>query len=291
MIKPVTFQGLENFKANLYAVEVRSRFINQAEAHGYYKNYGAELAASIVGNNIVIGTGAFVICGRMNEVVTDETITVNAANGQVGYIVAHIETYRPSDEGNCIFIAKTGASLATIPLTKDDIYTTDSDSTNKVFEWPIYSFAISGGGIQNLTRLLPAVADYSTVKQIADAANNKATNAVATADAAANTASAANSTAQNALQTAQNAVNTAGAAVTTSNAAKNTAEQAVTDIAQYKTQTTAAVAQYQNETTAEVAQLAEQIGEKQGTTVKAGGAAVATLDFDNDTININGGKA
>lgn len=49
MIKPVTFQGCFNFNANLYALEVRSRFIDQSKANGYYKGYGNELAAQIVG--------------------------------------------------------------------------------------------------------------------------------------------------------------------------------------------------------------------------------------------------
>lgn len=37
MIKPVTYQGVFNFKANLYALEVKSRFIDQSKADGYYK--------------------------------------------------------------------------------------------------------------------------------------------------------------------------------------------------------------------------------------------------------------
>ena len=45
MIKPVTFQGQFNFNANLYALEVKSRFIDQNNAHGYYTGYGDELAA------------------------------------------------------------------------------------------------------------------------------------------------------------------------------------------------------------------------------------------------------
>lgn len=38
MIKPVTYQGVFNFKANLYALEVKSRFIDQSKADGYYKD-------------------------------------------------------------------------------------------------------------------------------------------------------------------------------------------------------------------------------------------------------------
>ena len=44
MIKPITFQGAVNFKASLYALEIRSRFIDQSSANGYFKNYGQELA-------------------------------------------------------------------------------------------------------------------------------------------------------------------------------------------------------------------------------------------------------
>lgn len=38
-IKPVTYQGVFNFAANLYALEVKSRFIDQNKANGYYKGY------------------------------------------------------------------------------------------------------------------------------------------------------------------------------------------------------------------------------------------------------------
>ena len=66
MIKPVTYQGVFNFKSNLYALEVKSRFIDQSKANGFYKGYGEELAAKIIGQTIQIGTGAFVVQGRMN---------------------------------------------------------------------------------------------------------------------------------------------------------------------------------------------------------------------------------
>jgi len=59
-IKPVTYQGVFNFAANLYALEVKSRFIDQNKANGYYKGYGSELAATVVGQQIQIGTGAVV---------------------------------------------------------------------------------------------------------------------------------------------------------------------------------------------------------------------------------------
>ena len=77
MIKPVTFQGCVNFDANLYAVEVRSRFIDQTKANGYYRNYGEDIAASVIAQSIRIGTGAFLVQGRMVE--------ITAADGRIGY--------------------------------------------------------------------------------------------------------------------------------------------------------------------------------------------------------------
>ena len=70
MIRPVTYQGVFNFDAHLYALEIKSRFIDQNNANGYYTGYGAELAATVVGNQIKIGTGAFIIQGRMNEITS-----------------------------------------------------------------------------------------------------------------------------------------------------------------------------------------------------------------------------
>ena len=136
MIKPVTYQGVFNFKANLYALEVKSRFIDQSKADGYYKGYGDELAATVVGQSIQIGTGAFVVQGRMNEVTAAETVTPQMTNGYVGYVVARIETYHPSDEENCSFVAYVGTSLDAIPLTKDDIYDAEAETVNKVYETP-----------------------------------------------------------------------------------------------------------------------------------------------------------
>lgn len=274
MIKPITFQGVGNFNANLYALEVKSRFANQGAAHGYYAGYGSELAASVVGNNIIVGTGAFVVCGRMSEVTLEETLMVAASNGSVGYIVAHLETYRPADDKNCTFIVKTASSFDAIPLTQEDVYAADADDKNKVYELPIYSFAISGGAITNLTRLLPRVADYETVKQIVDAANSAAANAVATAKTAVQTADGATATANSALTGSQAANETAASAVDTASSAKTTAEKA----------------------SADVAELEQQIGERQGTTITINDTPVARLAADgfvdeNDIININGGVA
>lgn len=184
MIKPVTYQGVFNFKANLYALEVKSRFIDQSKADGYYKGYGDELAATIVGQSIQIGTGAFVVQGRMNEVTAAETVTPKMTNGYVGYVVARIETYHPSDEENCSFVAYVGTSLDAIPLTKDDIYDAEAETVNKVYELPIYSFAISGGAITNLQKLIGAVEDYAKINQIVTSALSTAQTALTTAQEA-----------------------------------------------------------------------------------------------------------
>ena len=97
-VKPVTYQGVFNFNANLYALEVKSRFIDQSKANGYYKGYGEELAATVVGTQIKIGTGAFVVQGRMNEITAAEMVSPQMFDGFVGYVIARIETYHPSDE-------------------------------------------------------------------------------------------------------------------------------------------------------------------------------------------------
>ena len=97
MIKPVTYQGVFNFAANLYALEVKSRFIDQSKANGYYKGYGTELAATVVGQQIKIDTGAFVVQGRMNEVTSPEILSPQIFDGFVGYVCARVETYhRPT---------------------------------------------------------------------------------------------------------------------------------------------------------------------------------------------------
>ena len=84
-LKPVTFQGAENFKANLYALEVRSRFVDQGKADGYYAGYGNELSATVASNTIKIGSGAFVVQGRMCEVENSESVSVVIENGKYGY--------------------------------------------------------------------------------------------------------------------------------------------------------------------------------------------------------------
>lgn len=283
MIKPVTYQGVFNFKANLYALEVKSRFIDQSKADGYYKGYGDELAATVVGQSIQIGTGAFVVQGRMNEVTAAETVTPQMTNGYVGYVVARIETYHPSDEENCSFVAYVGTSLDAIPLTKDDIYNAEAETVNKVYELPIYSFAISGGAITNLKKLIGAVEDYAKINQIVTSALSTAQTALTTAQEAETKAQSAVNTAAGAVETAEAADGKADTAVSTANTAKSTADTAA--------QT---VQQQHEEMTAEINKLREDIAEGQGTIVERGGEMLSRYPVDNvvettDTITIEGG--
>lgn len=283
MIKPVTYQGVFNFKANLYALEVKSRFIDQSKADGYYKGYGDELAATIVGQSIQIGTGAFVVQGRMNEVTAAETVTPKMTNGYVGYVVARIETYHPSDEENCSFVAYVGTSLDAIPLTKDDIYAAEAETVNKVYELPIYSFAISGGAITNLQKIIGAVEDYAKINQIVTSALSTAQTALTTAQEAEKKAQSAVNTAAGAVETAEAADSKADTAVSTANTAKSTAEAAA--------QT---VQQEHEEMTAEINELRGDIAEGQGTIVERGGEMLTRYPVDNvvettDTITIDGG--
>lgn len=282
MIKPVTYQGVFNFKANLYALEVKSRFIDQSKADGYYKGYGDELSATIVGQSIRIGTGAFVVQGRMNEVTAAETVTPQMTNGYVGYVVARIETYHPSDEENCSFVAYVGTSLDAIPLVKDDIYSAESETVNKVYELPIYSFAISGGSITNLQKVISAVEDYAKINQTVVSSLSAAQSALGTAQSAETKAQLAVDTANEAAETAETADGKADAAVSTANIAKNTADA-----------TAETVQQEHEQMTAEIEELAQAIADG-GTTVKRNGEALAIYEVDNviettDTITIEGG--
>ena len=282
MIKPVTYQGVFNFKANLYAIEVKSRFIDQSKADGYYKGYGDELAATVVGQSIQIGTGAFVVQGRMNEVTAAETVTPQMTNGYVGYVVARIEKHHPSDEENCSFVAYVGTSLDAIPLVKDDIYSAESETVNKVYELPIYSFAISGGSITNLQKVISAVEDYAKINQTVVSALSAAQSALGTAQSAETKAQLAVDTANEAAETAETADGKADAAVSTANIAKNTADA-----------TAETVQQEHEQMTAEIEELAQAIADG-GTTVKRNGEALAIYEVDNviettDTITIEGG--
>ena len=248
MIKPVTFQGCFNFNANLYALEVRSRFIDQSKANGYYKGYGNELAAQIVGQKIQIGTGAFLVQGRMCEITAAELVAPQIFDGFVGYVVARIETYHPSDDANCSLLAVVNRTYEAITLEQSDTYAATADNVNTAYELPLYSFEISGTSIVNLKKLINPVADYATIKTIVDEALEKAASAVAAANTAISTANAANTKSDNAVETANSAKSTAetvkgiaesadtkagnaetvaAGAVTTANGAKTKAEDAV----------------------------------------------------------------
>lgn len=231
MIKPVTFQGCFNFNANLYALEVRSRFIDQSKANGYYKGYGNELAAQIVGQKIQIGTGAFLVQGRMCEITAAELVAPQIFDGFVGYVVARIETYHPSDDANCSLLAVVNRTYEAITLEQNDTYAATADNVNTAYELPLYSFEISGTSIVNLKKLINPVADYATIKTIVDEALEKAASAVAAANTAISTANAANTKSDDAVAKATNAVSAANAAntksdnaVETANGAKTTAE-------------------------------------------------------------------
>lgn len=273
-IKPVTYQGVFNFKANLYALEIKSRFIDQSKADGYYKGYGDELAAKVIGTTIQVGTGAFVVQGRMNEVVKPVTLSPQIFDGFVGYIVARIETYHPSDAENCTFTTVVNRTFEAITLKKDDVYSSAADAENKVYELPIYSFKISGNTITELTKLIKPVEDYATIKSIVDAAK-------AAADAAVNTANGANSKSDNAVSIANTANSKSDNAVSVANAANQTALNAA------KTATDAAE---------EVQQALEHVGQEQGTILTIAGVAKATFEAgglidESDTINLSGGGA
>ena len=275
MIKPVTFQGVFNFKANLYALEVKSRFIDQSKANGYYKNYGDELAATIIGSTIQIGTGAFVIQGRMSEITTAESVTPPLTNGYVGYVCLRQETYHPSDQDNTSVVCYVGTTLDAIPLTQQDTYKSQADEQNLVYELPIYSFEISNGAITNLAKLIEPCGDYEKLKAIADNALSKAEAAVATANTANTTSNTANETAGEAKQIAQAANQTANTANTTSNTANETAGEAK-QIAETAVET---VAEQHEQMTEEINDLAQLIGSKQGTTITINDVAQAAIPF------------
>ena len=273
-IKPVTYQGVSNFKSNLYALEVKSRFIDQSAANGYYKGYGNELAPTASSNVITIGSGAFLVQGRLNEIDTGgEAVTVTIQNGYVGYVCARIETYHPDDTENCTLVVKTGASLGAITFTRDDTYQRTAESENKVYELPLCSFSMSGGKVTNLVRVITAIEENTATRDIANEAKSTAASAVSTANTANSTANAAKSTANTAATNASNAVSTANAAkstantaatnasnaVSTANTAKNTADAASTNASNAVTTANAAkTAATAAQTAAEKAQAAAE---------------------------------
>ena len=171
MLKAVTFKAAQNFKANLYALEVRSRFKDQSKANGYYSGYGNSLSATVVGTSgITIGSGAFVVQGRMVEVVSSETVSIAYQEGKVGYIICRIETSPSSNTENCSLVARTASSLSEISLTQENTYEYASESTNKVYELPIYSFVMQNTAITSVTRLIKPIVEITEIALKADQA-------------------------------------------------------------------------------------------------------------------------
>ena len=297
MIKPVTFQGQSNFNANLYALEVKSRFIDQNNAHGYYLNYGDELAANVVGGNqIQVGTGAFVVCARMAEITAPEILRPQIFDTCKGYVVARIETHHPADELNVTLIAKVQTSWEALnrELEQNDVYAAEADNVNTAYELPIYSFEISGTQIVNLTRLIKPVCDYATMKAIVDNALATAQNAVTTANAAVDTSNDARTKAAAAVTTANGANTKSDNAVSVAGAAKKNADDALTTAngldAQIKSanataadavDTADAAASTATAASNKVDELETQIAEKQGTKVTLGGVPQATYPADD----------
>lgn len=311
-IKPVTFQGQSKFNANLYALEVKSRFIDQNNAHGYFTGYGNELAAQIVGSKqIQVGTGAFVVCGRMAEITANELLSPQIFDGFKGYVVARIETYHPADENNVTLVAKVQTSWEALDgeLEQSDTYAADADNVNTAYELPIYSFEISGTQITNLTRLIKPVCDYATIKAIVDNALATAKNAVVTANNAVVTANDANTKATSAETKANtantnsdNAVLNANTAVENANEALETANgldeqiKAANATAANALDTADSAAAEAEAATLKVNELETQIVEGQGTAVTIDGVAQATFEAgglidEADTIIFFGGGA
>lgn len=283
MIKPVTFQGCVNFNANLYAVEVRSRFIDQTKANGYYRNYGEDIAASVIAQSIRIGTGVFLVQGRMAEITAAETVTPEIYDGFVGYVIAHIETYHPADERNVTLIARVNRTLDAIALTQNDIYANTADNVNMIYELPLYSFRISGTTITDVVKLIQPIEDYATVKKIADDALKQVQDAVKAAEkAAADAAIAAGqaTAAGSAAKSAQDAAEQARADASEAARQAGGSAQTATDAANLAARTA-------QETEQAIERLEQQIGEKQGTTVRVDGAPLAEINLD-EVIFIGG---
>lgn len=171
MLKAVTFKAAQNFKANLYALEVRSRFTDQSKANGYYNGYGDSLSATVVGTSgIKIGSGAFVVQGRMVEVISSETVSIAYQEGKVGYIVCRIETCPAANTENCSLVARVGSSLSSVSLTQENTYVYESESTNKVYELPLYSFAMQNTAITSVTRVIEPITEITEIAEKAEAA-------------------------------------------------------------------------------------------------------------------------
>lgn len=179
-IQAVTFPGARNFTSNLYALEVRSRFIDQSKANGYYVGYGDELKAIKSSNQITVGSGAFIIQGRMIEIdAGGETVNVEITNQHYGYICAKIETCPTSDLANCTLVVKTGEALSEISLMQDDTYKRESETVNKIYELPLYSFYMVGDAIYDLEKVIQPINEIERIYKMAKEAKEALENAQA----------------------------------------------------------------------------------------------------------------
>lgn len=278
MIKPITFQGTVNFKASLYALEIKSRFISQNNANGYYTNYGNEINyTSISSNAITIGTGAFVVQGRMCEVTSQEVVPVSVSRNKKGYILAVINTYQLNDMNSCKFVSRVSSDFEELDktLVQEDTYSSTADSQNKKYELPIYSFEINETGeIIKITKLIEAIADYQKVYDLVKSYESIVNDALKLAQQANEMASSANSLATDAKAMATNAVQT-------SETAKSNAEYA---------------AEVATDSMNRVDALSVQVVEKQGTKVTKDGNYQVEYNADEtitirDTIRIIGGNS
>lgn len=180
MLKPVTFKAAQNFKANLYALEVRSRFTDQNNANGYYNGYGNNLAATVVGTSgITIGSGALLVQGRMIEVVFKETVSIAYQEGKVGYIICRIETSPATNVENCSLVARVGTELSEITLTQEDTYAYASEKTNKIYELPIYSFVMQNTQISSVEMLIKPFSEFKEMSDKIDATKEELSDSIA----------------------------------------------------------------------------------------------------------------
>ncbi len=229
MIKAVTYQSCVEFNSNLYAMEVKSRFIDQTKASGYYKGYGKELNAKTLGSIVIIESGLLCVNGRMSEIVGEENISIKLTNGMVGFVVAHSETYHPEDNDNCKFVAYTAYTLDSINLQQEDTTSRESESVNKVYELPLYSFSIENGAITNLQKLIEPIADYEKLKGLVDKTIKTANEALDTSNLAKEKSELASEASNNAVIAATNATDIAIAAKTNAEKSAVNAEQAATE--------------------------------------------------------------
>lgn len=172
MIEGFTYQSKKKFSASLYALEVKSRFIDQKHADGFYKGFGEELSASATGNVITLGTGAFLVQGRMNIVTESERVVVSAAHaGKKGMLVAHINTFQPDTGEYCVLQTFFDTSVEAIKsrLKHENTYEAEADTSNRVYELPLFAFDVGENGtVSNLVKEIKPIEDYATVKSLYD---------------------------------------------------------------------------------------------------------------------------